>query len=362
MSTSPDGERHAESLIDLAIRIGILAFLVYWTFLLVSPFLAIMLWSIVLAVALYPVFEWLSKCLGGHPRLAALVITVCCLLVTIGPVTWLGLGPAREWPRPVFRHHNRVIWPCRLLRSRSRNGRSSETKFTSCGRLPPAISRPRSSRVLPELKPLGTAVLGAAGSVGLSVLGFMASVVVAGFLLCPAPTLVGAVRAVAHKINPSSGEQFVILAGATIRNVARGVIGIAVIQTAPRRHRVGRRRSAGREHPHFCRARPGDRADRRRDNSAAVDRLELVRDGPDGRSSVHRPIWYRSTLSTMFFARVILGRGLRTPMLVILVGVIGGTLAHGLIGLFVGPIVLAVTWELLTAWIGRSDTEGQHAD
>ena len=45
------------------------------------------------------------------------------------------------------------------------------------------------------------------------------------------------------------------------------------------------------------------------------------------------------------------GRGLTTPALVIFLGVIGGTLAHGIVGLFIGPIILAVAWELLTAWV-----------
>jgi predicted PurR-regulated permease PerM len=50
-----------------------------------------------------------------------------------------------------------------------------------------------------------------------------------------------------------------------------------------------------------------------------------------------------------------MGRGLKTPMLVILVGVIGGTLAYGITGLFLGPIVLAVIWELLIAWIKENE-------
>ena len=56
---------------------------------------------------------------------------------------------------------------------------------------------------------------------------------------------------------------------------------------------------------------------------------------------------------------IVMGRGLPVPMLVIFIGVIGGTLAHGLIGLFVGPIVLALGYELGRAWIalGRQQTE-----
>ena len=47
----------------------------------------------------------------------------------------------------------------------------------------------------------------------------------------------------------------------------------------------------------------------------------------------------------------LMGRGLQTPILVILIGVIGGTLSQGITGLFLGPIVLAVIWELLMAWV-----------
>jgi len=54
---------------------------------------------------------------------------------------------------------------------------------------------------------------------------------------------------------------------------------------------------------------------------------------------------------------MLMGRGLSTPMLVIFVGVLGGMLAHGIVGLFIGPIILAVAWELMTAWI-REDQAG----
>ena len=48
---------------------------------------------------------------------------------------------------------------------------------------------------------------------------------------------------------------------------------------------------------------------------------------------------------------LVMGRGLQTPILVILIGVIGGTISFGITGLFLGPIILAVIWELLVAWI-----------
>jgi predicted PurR-regulated permease PerM len=56
-----------------------------------------------------------------------------------------------------------------------------------------------------------------------------------------------------------------------------------------------------------------------------------------------------------FLRPIIMGRGLKTPILVILIGVIGGTLAYGITGLFLGPIVLAVVWEFLVAWMQEQE-------
>jgi predicted PurR-regulated permease PerM len=59
---------------------------------------------------------------------------------------------------------------------------------------------------------------------------------------------------------------------------------------------------------------------------------------------------------------MLMGRGLNTPMLVIFIGVLGGTLAHGIVGLFIGPIILAVAWELMMAWIREDQTEATPVD
>ena len=59
---------------------------------------------------------------------------------------------------------------------------------------------------------------------------------------------------------------------------------------------------------------------------------------------------------------MLMGRGLNTPMLVIFIGVLGGMLAHGIVGLFVGPIILAVAWELMMAWIREERAEAAAPD
>src|SRR5258705_9276087 len=77
--------------IDLTIRVGCLFLLGYWSLKVVAPLLTIMLWSAVLTVALYPLFEWLASLLGRR-GLAAGVVTVLSLLIVVGPVAWLGFG------------------------------------------------------------------------------------------------------------------------------------------------------------------------------------------------------------------------------------------------------------------------------
>jgi predicted PurR-regulated permease PerM len=57
----------------------------------------------------------------------------------------------------------------------------------------------------------------------------------------------------------------------------------------------------------------------------------------------------------------LMGRGLSTPVLVIFIGVLGGTLAHGIVGLFVGPIVLSVAWQLMMAWVSGEGTVSDRA-
>src|SRR6266567_232328 len=83
-----------DELLLLAIRIVCLGFLGYWSLILIRPFLTIIVWSIIIAVALYPIFDWLSAKLYSHRALASVAITVFTFFVMLGPATWLALSLA----------------------------------------------------------------------------------------------------------------------------------------------------------------------------------------------------------------------------------------------------------------------------
>ena len=82
------------AVVDLVVQIACLALLAYWTIILLQPLLSIILWSVILAVLLYPAFDWMVGKLHMPRVLAALVLTVLTLAVLIGPATWLGLSLA----------------------------------------------------------------------------------------------------------------------------------------------------------------------------------------------------------------------------------------------------------------------------
>jgi predicted PurR-regulated permease PerM len=347
-----DPSRHDQitgTLLELAIRLGVLGVLLYFSLVLISPFVSIAIWSVVLTISLYPIFDWIASRLGGRQRLAAFLTTILTLLIIIGPATWLALSlidsvrlvsdqldlSAIHFPAP---SETVKDWPLigdlvyRAWELASTNFRAVLVK------------------IAPYLKPLGTNLLHIIASGSAGIVKFLVSIVIAGFLFSPAPALVDAIKRFSRRLASGRGEEFVDLAGATIRTVSRGVVGISALQALLAG--IGLT-VAGVPGSSFI--------------ASAVLILGIIQIGP---SIVLIPViiwsWVAmDTTSALLFTAymvpvnlldnilrpIVMGRGLKTPMLVIFIGVIGGTLGYGITGLFLGPIVLAVIWELLVAWI-----------
>lgn len=347
-------ERSGEEVIQIAIRLGLLAFLIYWSYVLLRPFIPILVWSAVLSVALYPAYDWLSAHLGHRPRTAAIIVTIVVLAIFLGPATWLGLG---------------LVDGLRSISDQLTSGDLGIPPPPDGIRDWPVVGVPLYDlwqmasvnldgafrQLAPHLKPLAGPILAIAGSAGTGTLKFIASVVIAGFLFPSGPKHVAAVRNVLTRIVPHRSADFLMLAGATIRTVAQGVIGIAVLQSLLAG--IGLK-VAGVPHAGVL--------------AFAVLVLGIVQIGS---APILLPviIWIwtvkdvgAAVLITIYLFLVgisdnvlrplLMGRGLSTPVLVIFIGVLGGTLAHGIVGLFVGPIVLSVAWQLMMAWVGEEAT------
>jgi predicted PurR-regulated permease PerM len=347
--------RYDTWIIDAAVRIGLLALLGYWSLKVIGPFLTVTLWSVILTVALYPLFSWLAARLGSR-RLAAILITLLCLTMVIGPVAWLGFGlisgiefVVRGFDSNMFS----IPVPAESVKSWPLIGEQVYELWTRAATDMKTVL----VEAAPRLKPLGSQLLSIGESVVIGLLEFVAAIVIAGFLLSPGPQLVKSLGAFLRRILSDRGEEMAQLAGSTIRNVSRGVVGISLVQSllAGIGFLVAGIPAAG-----FL--------------SFLALVLGIVQIGP---AILLLPIvaWSWTAMETtsalMFTAYMIpvglvdnvlrplvMARGLATPMPVILVGVIGGTLAFGISGLFLGPIVLAVAWALTVAWVQEEESGG----
>jgi predicted PurR-regulated permease PerM len=216
--------------IQLAVRLGLLAFVVYWSYVVIRPFVPILLWSAILAVALYPAYAGLARLLGGRSLLSAILITIAGLAIVIGPASWLVFGLV-EGLRLVAEQvgSGRVVVPAPNAAIKEWpliGGRLFDFWQLASTNLAAVFGK-----LYPYAKPTAAAILEVAGSAGLGLLKFLAAVIVAGFLFIPGPRLVLSIRTLLAHIVPERSEEFVELAGTTIRSVSRGVIGIAMLQS-----------------------------------------------------------------------------------------------------------------------------------
>lgn len=346
---------------DFVVRLAFLGLFAWWSLELVRPFVPIAIWAILLAVALYPAYAWLARRLGDRRGLAATILTVIGLATVLGPVSLLAanLAESVQWLASGLHAGTLKVppppagvadWP--VL------GEEIDEAWTlAAGNLDDAVQR-----YGPAVLPAGGTVVAKMAAIGVDVLKFVASVVISGFLFMPGPRLASGARAFASRLIQPRGAHFVDLAGATIRNVSRGVIGVALIQALLAGVIL------------YVAGIPGAGL-----IAFAVLLLCIVQIGP---ALVLLPVlvWIWMTHPTPFalvltlllvpvalvdnvLKPILMARGLTTPMLVILTGVIGGTLTHGLVGLFLGPVVLSVFYELVVAWtrLGESPTEASAA-
>ncbi len=338
--------------IDLTIRIGFLALFIYGSLMLVAPLVGLVLWAVILCVAVYPLHEVLTRWLGGRTKASATVITLLGLALTIGPIALMtggiidAIGALRGMLEAGTLHlpaPNEAVlgWPV--------VGEPIYAAWTNAHtNLQDVITKYGA-----EILAAGSAILGKVAGLGLGLLVMALSVIIMGVLLVTGPALVQGIRKFAERVFAGSGAALVDMSGATVRNVSRGVIGVAVIQALLAGILMGL----------FGIAAAGPLA-----LLALI--LGIVQVGP---AIVLIPvmIWAWTAMGTgaafaftalmlpiMLMDNVLkpiwMARGLDTPMLVILIGVMGGLMSYGMVGIFVGPVILSVFFKLFITWIDHA--------
>ncbi|MBU2569495.1 MAG: AI-2E family transporter [Gammaproteobacteria bacterium] len=335
--------------LETSIKIGLVFLLLVWCFNIAKPFINPLAWGTIIAVALYPVHLRLSQICGSREKLSAGFITTVLLLIILGPcgilVSMLGnemqeliqrlhqetfrLPPLNEkvagWPligKPIF-----GFW-------QYASNHLDETVKTYA----------------PQLKELGKWLFALSAMALTAILQLLVSVVISGLLLVNGKGGHLLALNIGRHIAGQKGEELTGLCIATIRGVARGVLGVALIQSV----------LAGMGF--FFAGLPGAAV------LTIVCLFLAIVQLPTFILLFPSIIYVFSTHETMtasLFAvwmlgvglldnilkPLLMGRGLDLPMAVVFIGAIGGMLFSGIIGLFVGAVVLAVGYKLFLSWL-----------
>lgn len=344
-------EQVEKSVINLTIKLGILLLLFYWCFSILQPFLVPVVWAVVIAVSMYPLYLMMLAKLHGRKGLTGAIFTLITLALLLVPVFMLSgsmvdgvqslskaledgtlsvpapSADVKEWPLVGEKIYN--VWHLASV-----NIDQVIVKFT------------------PQLKAMSKTVFSAIMGGGLGILQFFISIIIAGVFMVNAEGSVKAVQNFMTRLSPKNGEEFVKMSAATIRSVAQGVIGIAIVQAAF----VGL--------GFWAVDVPGAGL-----WALLVLILSIAQLPP---MIVILPVLLYvfsledvSTVTLVIFTAwsvlgglldgilkpFVMGRGMDVPMLVILLGAIGGMIVSGILGLFIGAIILALGYMLYTQWL-----------
>jgi predicted PurR-regulated permease PerM len=348
---------------EAAIRIGLVMLLVVWCFNIVKPFMLLVLWGAIIAVAVYPLFMKFQSLLGGRQKLAATLMVLIALAMLITPTIMLSesvIDNSEALAKQMQEGAFTIPPPSEKVRSWPLvGGQLYETwrlAYTNLGEV--------FNKFAPHLAGLAKKALSAAAGAGIVVLQFIVSIIIAGVLLIYAQSSLHAVgRVTVRLMGERGGKNIAEMAGATIRSVAQGVLGVAVIQAVLAG--IGL----------FVMGVPYAGLWTLLVLVLAIVQLPTILVlGPiivyvfyvaATLPAVIFLIWSLLVgVSDSFLKPLLLGRGLDIPMPVILLGAIGGMLLSGIIGLFVGAVVLAVGYKLFLVWLseGVEPAEEVHLD
>ncbi|MGE8499881.1 MAG: AI-2E family transporter [Pseudomonas sp.] len=341
----------SRQLLDVLIRAGLIAFLVITCYEVFRPFLSLMLWGLILGVTFYPLHCQLRNRLGQRDGVVATLIVVVALALLIVPVYFLGVSMAQsahhglelvkegDWHIPPP-NESVLGWP--LIGQPLFNfWQQASVDLTSLLKT-----------LVPHLQGVGLNVLGTVAGVGAGFFLFLAALMLAGVFMAYGENGERSAVQIASRISgPDRGPQIARLCTATIRAVAQGVVGIAFIQMLL----VG----VG----FVVMGIPGAGLLALLVLLLGIMQLPVVlitlpvigyvfaTDGASAATIVFAIYSFVAGMSDNILKPLLLGRGVAVPMPVVLIGALGGMVTGGIIGLFVGPVMLAVGYMLFWQWV-----------
>lgn len=334
--------------LDLAVRLALIAGLVAWSFVIVQPFMSPIIWGTVLAVTMYPLYERISRALGMRHKTVAVFFVLIPILVIALPLIFFADSLVEDVMRLNHAYQSGEIFipaPDPRLRSIPFGGGRAFKLWSSAHEdLQATIER-----LSPQIHDLRQQALGLVKGFAAAVVKLIFSLIVMAALLITGEQAGKTTRGLSVRVAGSHGDKLVSLARDTIRSVAKGIVGVALIQAllAGLGCVVAGVPMAGlwtflilvlsiAQLPTIV---------------VLVPLMIYVFQHASLPIAIAFMIW--SILVGMIdnvLKPLLMGRGVEAPMLVVFLGAIGGMISAGVLGLFVGPVVLVVTFTLGQSW------------
>jgi predicted PurR-regulated permease PerM len=352
-SPSKEREEFVGNMLEAAIRIGVLLLLVGWCFDIMRPFISVVVWGMVIAIGSQGLYDSINDKVGQRRGLAAFIFSLIMLALLIVPVWALSgtmVDGGTKLAEAIESGTLRIPPPPPSVADWWFIG-DPVSKFWALAseNLGAAIDK-----IGPQLKVLSTWLLKATAGAGIGILMFIVAIIVAAVLHVNSEACGKAARQIFRRIAGDRGDEYADLSESTVRSVTKGILGVALIQAL----------MAGVGFLVMDIPAAGLLA-------LIVLFLAIIQVGPGlviiptiiyvfSRDpmlpSVIYLIWgVVTTLIDSVLKPIMLGRGVDVPMLVIFIGAIGGFISMGIIGLFVGAIVLVLGYTLFMAWLMGHD-------
>jgi len=333
------------------LSVAFLAFLAAATFWVLSPFLTSLLWATVISVAIWPVMMRLEAALGGRRGLTVAIVTAATLLVVFVPVTLALMTIVRNAQNVTTElgYLESIVLPAAppWLARIPFGGERLAAEWSRFAALDP---QQRLAELTPYVQTALQWFVVKAGSVGMMLLQFLLTAIISAIVLVRGESVRDGLLQFAARLAGQQGREAALMAARAIRGVVLGVVVTALLQAA-----IG---GVGL----FIAGLPAAAL-----LTAVMLFLCLAQLGPM-LVLVPAVVWLYWSGSTgagttlLVITAITAGldnvvrpwlikRGANLPLVLIFAGVIGGLLAFGIIGLFIGPVVLTVAYTLLVAWV-----------
>jgi predicted PurR-regulated permease PerM len=320
-----------------------------------SPFLSLMTWALILAVTLYPLHQSVAAKIGGRQGLAATLLVLLGIVVVIVPTAALMNSLGDSVHRLINNVQNntlRVPPPREGVAEWPLVGEQLYAFWTKAYTNLPALVH----SLQPKIGNLAAAALGFVAGIGGGLLKFVASLAVAGIMMAFGEEGASAIRLIFQRVaDAKRGGEFVDLSTATIRAVAKGVLGVAFLQAII----VG-----------ICLLIAGipwagvlavivlvlgiAQVPALIGTLPAIGYLWWSGHYGTGAAILYTVLLVVSGLADNVLKPLMLGRGVDAPMPVILLGALGGMAAAGILGMFVGATLLALGYQIFMGWVATN--------